>query len=145
MGKVDRWISEEGLMLLQARSRDSLTKRELAENLGISPATLARWEKEYPEIADAVRCGREITDIKVENAILKKALGFPTKEVKKVRKADGQEEVTTVYKSVPPDLSAASVWLKNRCPEKWKDKPGGGNPLSKVEKILGGIDAQAYE
>lgn len=142
MGKVDWWLSEDGLMLLAARSRDSLTKRELAEKIGISPATLAKWEKAYPEIAEAVRCGREITDISVENAILKKALGFPTKEVKKVLKADGQEEITTVYKSVPPDLSAASVWLKNRCPEKWRDKPESNNAISKVEKILGGIDAQ---
>ena len=142
MGKVDWWLTEDGLMLLKARSRDSLTRRELAEKIGISPATLAKWENAYPEIAEAVRCGREITDISVENAILKKALGFPTKEVKKVIKADGQEEITTVYKSVPPDLPAASVWLKNRCPEKWRDKPENNNSLAKVEKILGGIDAQ---
>lgn len=142
MKKVDWWLTEEGLMLLKARSRDSLTKRELAEKTGVSPATLAKWEKKYPQIAEAVRCGREITDISVENAILKKALGFPTEEVKKVVRADGKEEITTVYKSVPPDLSAASVWLKNRCPEKWRDKPENNTAISKVEKILGGIDAQ---
>ena len=142
MGKVDRWLSEDGLVLLAARSRDSLTKRELAEKIGVSPATLAKWEKTYPEIEKAVRQGREITDISVENAILKKAPGFDTKEVKKVVKADGQEEITTVYKSVPPDLSAASCWLKNRCPDKWRDKPENNNAISKVEKILGGIDAQ---
>ena len=142
MKKVDWWLTDEGLTLLKARSRDCLTKRELAEAIGVTPNTLAKWEKQHPEIAEAVRYGREITDINVENAILKKALGFPTKEVKKVVKADGQEEVTTVYKSVPPDLSAASVWLKNRCPEKWRDKPENNSTISKVEKNLGGIDAQ---
>lgn len=143
MSKVDFWLSPEGLILLRAKSRDSLTKNELARKLDIAPKTLALWESKYPEIAEALRQGREITDVRVENAILKKALGFETTEIKKVVKADGAEEVTTVYKSVPPDVTAASVWLKNRCPEKWRDKPQEEDSLSKVDKILEEINAQA--
>ncbi len=143
MGKVDFWLTEEGLTVMRARSRDSLTHTELAEKLGISPKTLAKWEKKYPKIGEAVRLGREITDVSVEDAILKKALGFRVKEVKKVVKADGAEEVTTVYKNVPPDISAASMWLKNRRPDKWNDKYTGGADLSKVDEILGGIDDRA--
>lgn len=143
MSKVDFWLSPEGLILLRAKSRDSLTRNELARKLDIAPKTLALWESKYPEIAEALRQGREITDVRVENAILKKALGFETTEVKKVVKADGAEEVTTVYKSVPPDVTAASVWLKNRCPEKWRDKPQEEDSLSKVDKILEEINAQA--
>lgn len=143
MGKVDFWLTPEGLILLRAKSRDSLTRGELAQKLGVLPATLALWEKKYPEIEEALRQGREITDVRVENAILKKALGFETKEVKKVVKADGAEEVTTVYKTVPPDVSAASVWLKNRCPQKWREKPSEDGSLSKVDKILEEINAQA--
>lgn len=143
MHKVDFWLTEEGLVLLQAKSRDCLTKTELAEKINVNPKTLSIWEKKYPEIENAIRRGRDITDIYVENAILKKALGFETTEVKKVVKADGAEEVTTVYKSVPPDVTAASVWLKNRCPERWRDKPQEENSLSKVDKILEEINAQA--
>ena len=143
MGKVDFWLTPEGLVLLRAKSRDSLTKTELSHKLGVAPKTLSLWESKYPEIAEALKQGREITDVRVENAILKKALGFETKEVKKVVKADGAEEVTTVYKSVPPDVSAASVWLKNRCPERWRDKPCEDDSLSKVDKILEEINAQA--
>ncbi len=143
MNKLEDWLTPEGLILLQAKSRDSLTKRELASKLGVTPKTLAKWEREYEEIAKAVRRGREITDATVENAILKKALGFEVTEVKKVIKADGAEEITTVSKCVPPDISAASVWLKNRCPDKWRDKPeASGGELSKVDEILRGIDAQ---
>lgn len=143
MGKVDFWLTPEGLILLRAKSRDSLTKNELARKLGIAPKTLSLWESKYPEIEEALRQGREITDVRVENAILKKALGFETTEVKKVVKADGAEEITTVVKSVPPDVSAASVWLKNRCPERWRDKPQEEDSLSKVDKILEEINAQA--
>ena len=143
MNKVDFWLTPEGLILLRAKSRDSLTKNELAKNLGISPKTLSVWENKHPEIAEALRQGREITDVSVENAILKKALGFEVTEVKTVVKADGAEEVTTVLKSVPPDVSAASLWLKNRCPEKWRDKPREEDSISKVDKILEEINAQA--
>ena len=143
MSKIDFWLTPEGLILLRAKSRDSLTKNELAKKLQIAPKTLSLWENKYPEIAEALRQGREITDVRVENAILKKALGFETTEIKKVVKADGQEEVTTVVKSVPPDVSAASVWLKNRCPERWRDKPQEEDSLSKVDKILEEINAQA--
>ena len=143
MGKVDFWRTPEGLILLRAKSRDSLTKNELAKKLGVAPKTLGLWESKYPEIEEALKQGREITDAKVENAILKKALGFETTEVKKVVKADGAEEVTTVYKCVPPDVSAASVWLKNRCPERWRDKPQEDDGLQKVDKILEEINAQA--
>ncbi len=143
MGKVDFWLTPEGLILLRAKSRDSLTKNELAKKLGIAPKTLSLWECKYPEIEEALRQGREITDVRVENAILKKALGFETTEVKKVVKADGAEEITTVVKCVPPDVSAASVWLKNRCPERWRDKPQEEDSLSKVDKILEEINAQA--
>jgi DNA-binding XRE family transcriptional regulator len=143
MRKVDFWLTPEGLILIRAKSRDSLTRNELARKLEIAPKTLALWESRYPEIAEALRQGREIIDARVENAILKKALGFETTEVKKVVKADGAEEVTTVYKSVPPDVTAASVWLKNRCPEKWRDKPQEEDSLSKVDKILEEINAQA--
>jgi len=143
MGKVDFWLTPEGLILLRAKSRDSLTKNELAKKLGIAPKTLSLWESKYPEIEEALRQGREITDVRVENAILKKALGFETTEIKKVVKADGAEEITTIQKCVPPDVSAASVWLKNRCPERWRDKPQEEDSLSKVDKILEEINAQA--
>ena len=143
MSMLEYWLTPEGLILLQAKSRDSLTKTELASKLGVSPSTLAKWDKNNMEIATAVRQGREITDATVENAILKKALGFSVNEVKKVIKADGAEEITTVSKCIPPDISAASVWLKNRCPDKWSDKPGQQDgELLKVDEILRGIDAQ---
>ena len=143
MGKVDFWLTPEGLILLRAKSRDSLTRNELARRLGIAPKTLSVWESKYPQIEEALRQGREITDVQVENAILKKALGFETTEIKKVVKADGAEEITTIQKCVPPDVSAASVWLKNRCPERWRDKPQEEDSLSKVDKILEEINAQA--
>lgn len=145
MAKIDFWLTKEGLTLIQAWSRDGLSKNEIAERMEISAGTFRRWEKNNVGIAEAVKVGRELTDINVENAILKKALGFETEEVKTVIKANGDEEVTTVRKNVPPDISAASVWLKNRRPDKWRDKPTENNSgiYARLDEIMGGIDAQA--
>ena len=38
-------------------------------------------KKQYPDIDKALKAGREIIDYKVENALLKSALGYKTKEV----------------------------------------------------------------
>ena len=145
MAKIDFWLTKEGLTFIQAWSRDGLSKSEMAERMDISVKTFRKWEKNNVGIAEAVKIGRELTDINVENAILKKALGFETEEVKTVIKANGDEEVTTVRKNVPPDISAASVWLKNRRPDKWRDKPTENNSgiYAKLDEIMGGIDAQA--
>lgn len=145
MQKIDFWLTKEGLTLIQAWSRDGMSRSEIADKIGISVATFRRWEKRNVGISEAVKIGRELTDITVENAILKKALGFETEEVKTVIKANGDEEVTTVKKNVPPDVSAAAVWLKNRRPDKWRDKPteGNGGVYEKLDEIIGGLDAQA--
>lgn len=145
MAIIDFWLTKEGLTLIQAYSRDCLNKSEIAEKMGVSASTFRKWEKNNVGIKEAVKVGRELTDINVENAILKKALGFETEEVKTVIKANGDEEITTVRKNVPPDVSAASVWLKNRRPDKWRDKPSDNTSsiYTKLDEIIGGIDAQA--
>lgn len=141
MNSIKDWLTEEGLILLAGKARECLTKRELAKVLDISENTLYRWIKTYPEIKDAVKRGREVTDFRVENAILQKALGFEVREVKTVKKADGSKEVTTVLKTVPPDISAATTWLKSRCPEKWSEKTEDKS-ASQIEEMLRGINAQ---
>lgn len=144
LATIDFWVTSDGLTVLRAWCRDGLTRKEIADKIGISVRTLYRWEKDNAGIAEALRVGRELTDINVENAILKKALGFEAEEVKTVIKANGDEEITTVRKNVPPDISAASVWLKNRRPEKWRDKPAESNDAvyERLDEIIGEIDAQ---
>ena len=85
----------------------------------------------------------QVIDAKVEEAILKKALGFESTEIRQVTKANGDEEVTAVTKVVPPDISACSMWLGNSCPEKWGDKKDTSS--SKVEEILSRLDQEGEE
>lgn len=60
-------------------------------------------------------------DIKVENALLKRALGYTYTEVKKEGTVNGTAKVTVTEKTMPPDVAAIIFWLKNRKPEVWRE------------------------
>ena len=145
MAKTEYWLTHGGLLLIASWRRSGLSVGEIAKKMGISQSRLQKLEKEHKSLEEALRYDKEQTDAMVEEALLKKALGFYVSEEKKVVKANGQEEVTVLSKEVPPDVSAASAWLKNRCPSRWRDKPSDDDDelYKRLDEIFGGIDAAA--
>ena len=122
-GKFEYWLTEDGLLLLEGWAREGLTDEQLAEKMGIGARTLYDWKLKYPQISQALKKGKEVVDIQVENALLKRALGYDFQE-EKIEKSDkdGVKVVQTV-KHTPPDTTAQIFWLKNRRPDRWRDKP----------------------
>lgn len=118
------WLEEDTLMLLECWARDGYTFQDIANRIGISISTLRMWRSKYPEIDNALKKGREIIDYKVENALLKSALGYKTKEVKVTTTMRYGKVVETVKevtdKEQAPNVSAIQCWLYNRLPNKWK-------------------------
>lgn len=115
-GKYQRWLEPDGLLLLEGWARDGLTDEQLAEKIGITATTLYDWKNKFPEISEALKKGKEVVDYEVENALLNKALGG--------------------------DTTAQIFWLKNRRPDKWRDKPempGDTDALKKARELLEGI------
>lgn len=127
-GKYEYWLTDDGLLLLEAWARDGLTDEDLAKKIGISRSTLAEWKKKFSDISDALKKGKEIVDIEVENALLKRALGYSFTETTRERKlnpATGKYEMVItkeVVKDVQPEIAACFIWLKNRKPDVWRDK-----------------------
>ena len=120
-GKYDDWLTEEGLLKIGAWARDGLTYADIAHNCGCALSTFHEWIKRFPELADTLKRTREVADIRVENALYKRATGYDYEEV---TKEEGPKGVTvrTVKKHVPPSEVAAFFWLKNRKPTVWRDK-----------------------
>ena len=76
-GKYQEYLTKEGLLKLEGWARDGLTDEQIAEEkIGINRTTLYDWKKKYPDISDALSNGKEVIDRKVENALLKRALGY---------------------------------------------------------------------
>lgn len=93
----EEWLAADRLALLQGWARDGLTDEQIVHNMGIAASTLYQWKKRHPEIAESLKRGKEVVDYEVENALLQKALGG--------------------------DTTAMIFWLKNRRPDRWRDRP----------------------
>lgn len=121
---------KDKLLLVEAWARNGLTDEQIAKNLGISKDTFYKYKKEHIDFSDSLKRGKEVIDIEVENALLKRALGYNYNEVTKELckdKETGEETLVVtkvVTKEVIPDTTAQIFWLKNRKPGEWRDKIG---------------------
>lgn len=81
---------------MEAWARDGLTDEQIADKMGITTSTLYDWKNKYSEISEALKRGKEVVDVEVENALLNLAKSG--------------------------NVTAIIFWLKNRRPDKWRDK-----------------------
>ncbi|NMH83283.1 helix-turn-helix domain-containing protein [Heyndrickxia coagulans] len=123
-GKYQEWLTPENLTLLEGWARDGLTDEQIAENIGIRRETLYDWKKRYPNISNALKRGKEVIDRQVENALLKRAIGYEYEEETQeyIPELDRMVVTKRVKKKQAPDVTAQIFWLKNRRPDKWRDK-----------------------
>lgn len=130
--KAMEWLEQDKLTLLEAWARDGLTNEQIAKNMGINPSTLYDYMNKFVEISNALKKGKEVVDIEVENALLKRALGYKYDEVT----YENGIEVKRVTKEVQPDTTAQIFWLKNRKPKNWKDKQNNENTSDDVNNRI---------
>lgn len=96
MAKIDEWLEQDKLILLEGWARDGLTYEQISNNMGIDTSTLWDWRKKDSNISNALKKGREVVDFEVENALLKNALSG--------------------------NVTAQIFWLKNRKKDQWREK-----------------------
>ena len=109
--------------------------------MGVAVSTLYDYKAKFKEFSEALKRGKAPVDIEVENALLKRAKGgFEVKEkrIEKWKDADGVEREHTVIitREVPPDTTALIYWLKNRRPDKWRDKPNEADMNAEPVKVI---------
>ncbi len=115
--------------------------------MAISYNCLWKWKKLHPEFAKAIKDGKEYPDSQVQQALFKRAMGYTFEEVVKepvkienpapevgirapfsrvsVRKRKPKSilvETKRTVKQVAPDVLAQIFWLKNRQPDRWRDR-----------------------
>ena len=96
MGKSKFEEIKEKFPLIEGWAKDGLTDEQISKNLGISKVTFYKYKASCSELNELLKRSKEVVDYEVENALYKSAI-------------DG-------------NVSAMIFWLKNRRPDKWRDK-----------------------
>lgn len=144
--RPEEWLEPERLILLEGWARDGLLDGQIAKNMGVSEATYYRYKKEYPEIKEALRKGKEVVDFEVENALYKRAIGYTIRIVEQKIDKDGCVRDIERDMHVPGDVTAQIFWLKNRKRMQWRDKveySNDGGEISKLDELLKEIKKDA--
>ena len=93
---ITDWETVEKLQLLEEWSTQGLYIKDIAAMMGVCVTTVYDWMKINPEIAAAIKKGRDKSIDMVENALFKSAING--------------------------NVTAMIFYLKNRAPERYKDR-----------------------
>ena len=93
---ITDWGTVEKLQLLEEWSTQGLYIKDIAAMMGISVTTVYDWMNKNPEIAAAIKKGRDKSIDMVENALFQSAING--------------------------NVTAMIFYLKNRAPERYKDR-----------------------
>lgn len=98
------------------------TNADLARLFDVSISSIDEWIATRIDFSCAVKKGREEADAKVASRLFARATGYEQKAVKIASTPDGAEHITEYTERFPPETAACIFWLKNRRPDKWRDK-----------------------
>lgn len=99
------------------------TDLELANFFEVTTVTIWRWAHTHDAFCNALKTGKEACDERVERSLYHRAVGYSHDAVKIFMPANASKPIYAPFvEHVPPDVGAASLWLRNRRGEAWRDK-----------------------
>lgn len=126
MERMKKFLQRDNsIFLIKNWYRDGYSFQEIADKIGVTLQIFKEARNEFEELDQALMESKDVVDYKVENALLKSALGYTTKEVKVTtlmrygKVIETQKEVTE--KEFAPNVSAIQMWLYNRQKDKWRN------------------------
>jgi hypothetical protein len=115
------------------------TNESIADILGVALSTFHLFKK-IPEFSDALNSGRDIADANVAVSLYQRACGYSHQDIH-ISNFQGEITQTPIVKHYAPDTGAAKLWLKNRQPDKWRERievVDPDNPLLELAKAMQG-------
>ena len=122
-GKYQEWLEHDNLLMIEGWARQGLTDEQISKNMSISYSTFREWKKKYSALSAALKKGKTPVDFEVENALLKRAMGFEYEETETIIEEIDRKQrkrIKKIKKVALPETSAIIFWLKNRMPEQWR-------------------------
>ena len=103
-------------------AKKGFTDAEIGKAIGVATRTIGNWKEKHPEFFKQLKGWKDEADEKVERALYERATGFTCKEDKVFCSKDGEVTVVPTEKHYAPDPVSCIFWLKNRQPDKWREK-----------------------
>jgi hypothetical protein len=123
-------------------SRLGATNKDIYSFFKIDDTTFAAWRNTYPEFDAAIQDARDaINSGKVEQALLKRAVGYEATEEEESINAKGTVKKTTRKVHIPGDVSAQKFFLEKRSGRRWPAKKEEGEGHKTFVAILNNISA----
>lgn len=98
-----------------------LIDTEIASVFGVTYTTLNTWKKKYPEFLMSLKRGKAESDSGVVKTLRERAVGYECED-EKIFCHEGNIVRAKTTKRFPPDPTSMIFWLKNRQPDKWREK-----------------------
>lgn len=147
-GRKSRYETDikPNLPLIQEMAR-TMTEKQIAESFGISyTGAWSLYKKQYPELVETLKKGRQNLVAELRSALIKKAKGYKYTETKVVEeRVKWPDEMYTLlleagftieqiessrlvktevaHKEMSPDVAAINLALKNYDKENWANDP----------------------
>ena len=113
-----KWLEPDNLTRLRSWARDGLTNEQIAKKIGVRRQTISEWSKKYPDIADALKKGKEIIDAEIEDSFISvmKKHTLTTTQYKMVKKDEfnlkaERTKFANVYKLDHPNATKNEILI----------------------------------
>jgi hypothetical protein len=123
------------------------TDADLADFFEVPESTINNWKKAHKEFLESIKKGKILADAEVATRLYERALGYTHPE-EKVFQNNGEIITHQTMKHYPPDTTAAAIWLNNRKPDRWRNKPEadtGNDAPQPVQVVFKVQDASSPE
>ena len=105
-------VDDEICRVAYVMSRLWASDREIAAALGFSLESFSELRDRHPELAEALKSGKESTDAALERALAHRAGGYHYVEEEIFCSREGDIKRTQVSRYLPADLKALELWLR---------------------------------
>jgi len=122
-GGQTKFLPDVHMTLITDLAEQGMTDQQIADRIGITNRTLQNWKNAQGELFQSLKTSKILPDDRVELSLFDRALGYPYEEVVLEPDAHGDLKIVKVTrKQSLPDVTAQIFWLKNRRPDRWREK-----------------------
>ncbi len=110
---------------IELMATGGMTDEEMSKTIGVTRRTFDKWKADNPEFFLTLKDWKRTADEHVERSLYERACGYKHDDVH-ISNYQGDITITDITKHYAPDPTSMIFWLKNRQPDKWRDKKEHG-------------------